>query len=245
MFNAPQGSSLKTAVDDLAQQNEVGFYNPNYFSEGTYSAGYTYILHPPIEYDTTTSHLNLKFAGSSHIPYHNVRITVPADKIDQVFAYPPSLSTQKTGNSYSITGSFAADETLAVEMLGPADGFSQISGFRSAVSDIRGKTGSASFWYNLPYYAAYLLNALGKIAVIAVPFYLVFVYYRYGREKEFTVPAYLVLFPERTSNHGRSTCCLREMRWISTMTVIMQRFWISTGGKISPSRKKEKERVLL
>ena len=52
-----------------------------------------------------------------------------------------------------------------------------------------------AFWYNLPYYAAYLLNILGKIAVILVPLLLIVIYYRYGREKEFTVPAYLSTLP--------------------------------------------------
>ena len=57
----------------------------------TYTVAYTYILHPPIEYDSTASHLNLKFAGSGHVPYQNIRITMPANNVEQVFVYPPML----------------------------------------------------------------------------------------------------------------------------------------------------------
>ena len=155
-------------------------------------------INPPLEYDTTTTHLNLKLAGETHIPYRNVKITIPAKGIDQVYAYPPSMQTEKTGDSYVITGSLAANEILAVEMLGPSEGFSQFPGFRTAVDDVRGKTASAAFWYNLPYYAAYLMNILGKIAIILVPLLFIFIYRRYGREKEFTVPAYLSTMPETT-----------------------------------------------
>ena len=108
---------------------------------------------------------------------------------------PPLMKTEKAGDSYVITGSLAANEILAVEMLGSSEGFSQFPGFRNAVDDVRGKTASAAFWYNLPYYAAYLLNILGTIAVILVPLLLIVIYRRYGREKEFMVPAYLSTIP--------------------------------------------------
>ena len=159
------------------------------------TAEYTYVVNPPLEYDSTTTHLNLKLAGESHIPYRDVKVTIPARGIDQVYVYPPLMKTEKTGDSYVITGSLAANEILAVEMLGPSEGFSQFPGFRNAVDDVRGKTASAAFWYNLPYYAAYLLNILGTIAVILVPLLLIVIYNRYGREKEFTVPAYLSTIP--------------------------------------------------
>ena len=196
VFGNPGDNQVKIAIDNLAENNEVGIYKPDYYSAGTYTASYRYILHPPIEYDATTSHLNLKFAGAGHIPYRQIRIIIPANNVDQVFVYPPMLNTVKVGDTYVITGSIGADENLAVEFLTPADGLLQIPGFRTEVQDIKGKTSSANFWYNVPYFASNLLNLLAKIAVIAVPVFFVAIYFWYGREKAYTVPEYLSTIPD-------------------------------------------------
>jgi uncharacterized membrane protein len=192
----PSASEVsRSAIEDLAYYNEVGIYNPAYYTSGLYTAEYRYVVNPPLEYDSTTTHLNLKLAGESHIPYRQVKVTIPARGIDQVYAYPPLMKTEKAGDSYIITGSLAANEILAVEMLGGSEGFSRFEGFRTPVDDVRGRTASAAFWYNIPYYAAYLLNLLGTLAVIGVPLLLIAIYRRYGREKEFIVPAYLSTIP--------------------------------------------------
>ena len=107
----------KSSIETLALSDEVGVFNPNYYSAGKYSVDYTYTLHPPIEYDTVSTHLNLKLTGDNHIPYRAIRITVPAKNIEQVYAYPLSLTTQKSGDRYIITGSAAANEIIAVEMV--------------------------------------------------------------------------------------------------------------------------------
>ncbi len=161
--------SSRRTIEALALHDEVGIFNPAYFDAGSYTADYTYVVNPPLEYDSTTTHLNLKLAGEWHIPYRQVNVTIPAQGIDEVYAYPPSMKTEKVGDTYVITGSLAANEILAVEMLGPSEGFSRFPGFRNAVDDVRGTTASAAFWYNIPYYAAYFLNLLGTIAVILVP----------------------------------------------------------------------------
>jgi uncharacterized membrane protein len=195
VYGTSATESSRSTIAGLAEYNEVGIFNPAYYDSGLYTAEYTYVINPPLEYDSTTTHLNLKLAGESHIPYRQVKVTIPARGIDQVYVYPPLMKTEKAGDNYVITGSLAANEILAVEMLGPSDGFSQFPGFRNAVDDVRGQTASAAFWYNLPYYAAYLLNILGTIAVILVPLLLIVMYRRYGREKEFTVPVYLSTIP--------------------------------------------------
>ena len=64
-----EGSPSEATIRNLAESNEVGIFRPEYYNQGKYSVGYTFLIHPPIEYDTTSSHLNLKFAGASHIPY--------------------------------------------------------------------------------------------------------------------------------------------------------------------------------
>ncbi len=95
-------ASLKSQVASLANTDETGIFDPSYFAAGTYTVGYTYVVHPPVEYDGTNDHLNLKFAGGSHIPYHAVEITVPADNVVQFSAYPPMLDTVKSGDTYVI-----------------------------------------------------------------------------------------------------------------------------------------------
>jgi uncharacterized membrane protein len=191
----PQGTSVTNQIASLAESNEVGIYKPDYFDSGTYRVGYSYIIHPPIEFDSSTEHLNLKLAGTSHIPYRSVKITIPAGNVEQVYVYPPFMNVRNDGNTYTITGSAAADENVAVELLTKVGGLSGIPGFRSEVADLKSKTDSGSFWYNLPYLLANLLNILAKIAVILVPFLLIALYYRYGRERVFTVPEYLSTIP--------------------------------------------------
>ena len=187
--------SLKSQVGSLANTDEIGIFDPSYFAAGTYTVGYTYVVHPPVEYDALNDHLNLMLAGESHIPYHSVEITVPADNVVQIYAYPPMLDTEKTGDTYVITGSAAANENVAVEILTTSGGLGQVPGIRDEVPGLAGSTAWGNFWYNLPYWVAWFLNDLGKVAVLLVPFLFIVIYNRYGREKKFTVPAYLSTVP--------------------------------------------------
>jgi uncharacterized membrane protein len=136
-----EGSPLKATIRNLAETNEVGIFRPEYYNQGKYTVGYTFLIHPPVEYDTTSSHLNLKFAGASHIPYRNVKITIPSGKVEKIYAYPPSLKTEKMGEAIVISGSIAENENLAVEILSNADGFNQIQGYRNKVGNVSGNSG--------------------------------------------------------------------------------------------------------
>ena len=60
IIGGAEDSSPKATIRNLAETNEVGIYKPDYFDEGKYTVAYTYVLHPPIEYDSSTSHLNLE-----------------------------------------------------------------------------------------------------------------------------------------------------------------------------------------
>ena len=89
--------SVKDEIGRLADTSEVGIFNPAYYAAGTYTVQATYIVHPPIEDDGTTAHLNFKFAGSDHIPYNDIRITVPADGVNQIYVYPPLFIQKRPG----------------------------------------------------------------------------------------------------------------------------------------------------
>jgi len=188
---------VRSTIRSLVQNNEIGFYNPNYFPAGTYEAVYSFRLHPPIEYDSRWSHVNLRLADE-HVPYRSVRITIPSDGLEWVYPYPPFLASGSAGGTMTISGSAGANEVLGVEMVAARDYTQRWTGFPGSVADVQGMAESAFFWYSLPYYAGALLLAIAGILVLLMPAILYLLYNRYGREKAFTVPEYLSFVPDRT-----------------------------------------------
>ena len=62
-------------------------------------ARYGFVVRPPVEYDASFVHVNLKLAREGqHVPYSFVRITLPADGVSEVFAYPPTLRQTREGD---------------------------------------------------------------------------------------------------------------------------------------------------
>ncbi|MDD5419784.1 MAG: DUF2207 domain-containing protein, partial [Methanomicrobiaceae archaeon] len=111
---APEDAA--SVIRNLAMESEVGFYNPGYFPAGTYTAEYRFIIRPPIEYDDDWAHLNLRLVDE-HVPYRNLRITVPAGYVEEVYPYPPTLNVEEVGDVIVITGRAEQDDALNVEML--------------------------------------------------------------------------------------------------------------------------------
>ncbi|MEN6342566.1 MAG: DUF2207 domain-containing protein, partial [Methanospirillum sp.] len=95
-------------VASHAELNEVGLVDTGYFPSGTYDARYSFVVRPPVEYDASFVHVNLKLARQGqHVPYSFVRITLPAANVSEVFAYPPTLQQTREGDRIVITGSAA------------------------------------------------------------------------------------------------------------------------------------------
>ncbi|HMK15642.1 MAG TPA: DUF2207 domain-containing protein, partial [Methanomicrobiales archaeon] len=187
----------RSTIRSLVQNDGIGFYNPNYFPAGTYDVYYTFRLHPPIEYDSRWSHVNLRLADE-HVPYRSVTISIPAAGVESVYPYPPFLSASAAGNTLTLSGSAAANEVLGIEIVAARDYFQKWAGYPRSVADVKGMAQSAFFWYSLPYYLGALLLAVTGILVLLMPLILYLIYNRYGREKEFTVPEYLSFVPDRT-----------------------------------------------
>jgi uncharacterized membrane protein len=188
-------SSHAGFIQSMAENNEVGIYNPGYFPSGTYTVKYSYTLHPPIEYDSEIAHLNLRLVDK-HIPYRSLEILVPSSLTGEVFPHPPGLVVERSGDRVKITGSLAADEVMGIEMLVPLDAVSGLQGFPSVVQDVRDTTVSANPWFNiLPLYLAGVLYSLGLVMVFLTPFLFLAIYHYYGRERQFTVPEYLSFTP--------------------------------------------------
>ena len=182
-------------IRDLALENEVGLFNPGYFTPGTYTVEYRYRVRPPVEYDNQWAHLNLKLVDE-HVPYRDLRITLPfAGDIEEVYTHPPTLNVERTADAVVITGSASQDDALNVEMvLNPAF-TKKVGGFGTFVPDVRQKAADANRWPAILYGAASILYDLATLLVLAMPFVLLGVYLRYGREKPFTVPEYLSFTP--------------------------------------------------
>jgi hypothetical protein len=122
--------------------NEVGLVDTRFFSGGTYDAWYSFVIRPPVEYDASLVHVNLKLAGA-HVPYSSIRITVPADRVHEVFAYPPTLQQTPEGDRIVITGRAGQDEQIAIELLLERSALDSVAGFPRWVDGVGDKTRSA------------------------------------------------------------------------------------------------------
>jgi len=192
LYDPDSGAALTSAagsgtIASLAEKNEVGIFNPQYFPAGTYTVRYVYSVVPPVEYDASAVHVNLKLARL-HIPYRNVAITIPSDQIQHLYAYPPGLRESRTGSTITLTGSAGKDETVAVELLLNRDALSTVAGVPSMVEDVSGKAVSGSFWYGLPYTLSFVLKVAGSAAVLMMPLLLLLIYRRFGGRRSSPSP---------------------------------------------------------
>ena len=111
------GSDEVGTIQNLALDNEVGIFNPDYFAPGTYTVEYRYVLRPPVEYDREWAHLNLKLLDE-HVPFRDIRVTLPfAGMIEEVYTHPPTLAVERTGEAVVITGNAPENDALNIEMI--------------------------------------------------------------------------------------------------------------------------------
>jgi uncharacterized membrane protein len=182
-------------VQQLAELNEVGIYNPAYFSAGEYTPIYQYTLYPPIEYDQDYAHLNIRLVDQ-HVPFRALEITYPAQYVVEVYPHPASLSVSQSGGMIVVTGSAATNEVVGIELLLQKQALNSTPGFPTFVEGVKAKTEAANPWYEvLPWIFARGWFVISLIALLATPFLFLVIYYRFGREKKFTVPGYLSFTP--------------------------------------------------
>ena len=192
--DTPTTPSDITTIASLGE-NEVGMYTPAYFAAGTHTASYTFIVHPPVEYDDDVAHLNLQLA-SSHVPYRQVTITLPDTYVQDIWVRPASMTVEQTGGEYRITGSAGEDELIEVEMLLDPAFLDEIDGFPTKMDDVRGRTERANFLYDLPLLFAGVLRIAAMVLVLAVPVLLYRTYRTHGTEKDASVPEHLSFVPD-------------------------------------------------
>ncbi len=185
-------------ISEYAAPGEMGAYNPSYYDAGVYTVEYQVKMHPPVEYDTSCAHLNLKFA-SDHIPYTDVTIFIPAQYVQEVFPHPDTLSVKKQEDQYIITGNVGENEDLGVELLLTPEILTVLPGFPVYYENVEDKTRDANkFGISLIESGVQILFSLAVLLAVLVPFLLIGIWYRYGREKAFVVPNSLSFVPNST-----------------------------------------------
>ena len=74
-----------------ANDNELGAYDPSGFDAGIYPMEFSYVLHPPVQYDDQYAHINIKFM-QDHPAIKNVHIVIPAKYVVSIYPHPPTLT---------------------------------------------------------------------------------------------------------------------------------------------------------
>lgn len=112
-----EDQAIMETISSSAMSNEVGSYKPDYYDAGSYRARYAFDIHPPLEYDSESGHLNIKLA-SDHIPYKKVTLVFEdSDYIERLYSHPPSMRVTDEGGRIVVEGSSGKDEIIEVEML--------------------------------------------------------------------------------------------------------------------------------
>jgi uncharacterized membrane protein len=176
-----------------AQRNELGMYLPE-IPAGQYRVRYVLRLHPPIQYDETHAHINLKLADE-HVPYRQIVVAIEAHEwIDTIYPHPPELQ-RVPGNPLELSGSSARNELLEVEFLLDVAVLSVLDGFPTRVENVQSTTAQANAFYSTFVSLAELQRILVTILVLTMPLILYLIYWRFGKETETTVPQYLSYVP--------------------------------------------------
>lgn len=192
--SGPKGN-VADRISSLAYENEVGFYNPDRYQTGKYTIKYIFKIHPPIEYDANTYHLNLKLADE-HLTYRNVKVTIKdKDYVLRIFPRPLSLEKSEQDNEIILTGEVAKNELLEIEILLKTEAMDKISGFPQKFDDVSGPTIRESYFYSIEYYVALALRESARVLALCSPLIIALLYITYGKEKDFAVPKFLSFVP--------------------------------------------------
>ncbi len=135
LFNSRFDSDVQDRIKAKAENNELGIYKQSSFAPGIYSVEYTYSLHPPIEYDDRSAHLNIWLADE-HIPFHNVKIVLPAEYIVKIYPHPKSMNVTRQGESFLLSGEIPENEIVGFELLLSKDIMQELQGFPTYYDNI-------------------------------------------------------------------------------------------------------------
>ncbi|MCJ7761534.1 DUF2207 domain-containing protein, partial [Candidatus Bathyarchaeota archaeon] len=133
-------SAALSTVQNLAERNEAGAFNPDRFKPGKHKISYAFQIRPPMEYDENRCHLNIKLA-STHLTYRNVTIIIKdSSYVEAVYPHPPLMQVNRRDSEIMIRGSSAKDELLEVELLLNKDALKVLEGFPTKHDDVKAST---------------------------------------------------------------------------------------------------------
>lgn len=131
------GNNSVSEIEELAERNEAGCFNPKKFSSGIYRIDYIFGVHLPIECDDEYCHIDLKLTDE-HLPYQNVTIAVhdPENLTVKLLPYP-AWNITRQGDAWVMTGSSDMNEPLGVEMLLRSDALENMEGRSETLAENR------------------------------------------------------------------------------------------------------------
>lgn len=184
-------------VKSLADLNEVGAFNPQRFAARRYNVRYIFEVHPPLEYDETLCHVNLKLAGQ-HLAYHDVMLVIKdPGYVVSVYTRPLFSKEVRGGNEIAFRLSVVKDEPLELEILFRKDIQNVLKGFPRKFDDVKSLTVQANSRYLTQYYVAQGLRQGAAAFALLQPLIFILTYFKWGREKRFVVPTYLSTVPNK------------------------------------------------
>jgi uncharacterized membrane protein len=193
VYGSFESEASKKLAKTLAERNEVGIVNPNYFNPGTYALKVSYGVYPQVEIGDGLYHVNLKLADR-HAFYRKVKIKIDDvyGVIEKIYPHVTNWKLKKEGNTYVITGLSPANRNVGVEFL-----FKPISmwGFQREFPGIELITDDANEWLFTVRFIYEILKKFLFFAVVVYPVFFYLLYLKFGKEREFLVPKFLSCVP--------------------------------------------------
>ncbi len=181
----------------LAQKNEVGLINSNYFKKGIYNLKLNYIIVPNLKYDDKFGLFDFILADN-HLPYKKVvlRIKDPDHRIIKLI--PEFLAkVEKHGDEYVLISDSLKDEMIRVKIL--LNRSKTVYGIKENVKELDYST-NLIYSSNFFYYLKIILEWIAKLILLSILIFSILsvvLYYKYGTEKEFNVPEMLSYLPKQ------------------------------------------------
>ncbi len=181
----------------LAQKNEVGLINSNYFKKGIYNLKLNYIIVPNLKYDDKFGLFDFILADD-HLPYKKVvlRIKDPDHRIIKLI--PEFLAkVEKNGDEYVLISDSLKDEMIRIKIL--LNRSKSVYGIKENVKELDYST-NLIYSSNFFYYVKIILEWIAVLILFSILIFSILsivLYYKYGTEKEFNVPEMLSYLPKQ------------------------------------------------
>jgi len=144
LLNGMIDTNAESKIKLKSYENEVGIFNARGFEPGIYTIVYNFRFHPPVEYDQSAVHLNIKLLNqNTHPAYERIKIIVPEKSVREIYFSPSHLIVKKSNNTIIATGNLAENEALRFEVILEKDTLETLSGFPNYNENVTSMTEAA------------------------------------------------------------------------------------------------------